>query len=149
MGQRTNEELKQIICAKVPEYLSNPTQGRTFGHLMQVCGIERKAKTMEGRLEERVLDRCLQTMREHGIISVGNKHVSWYLGQAPDEQRAEKIEALKKLVASGVGDRKHKELLRRYNLARWDRYTKTFSLTEEAEELRAEEKLTTTKQRTA
>jgi hypothetical protein len=65
---------------RILEYLKNPTEGQTFGHLQNVCDL-RAGRTVEGNgaglPETRVLDRALQGLRKAGKVEFRNRQ--WFL----------------------------------------------------------------------
>jgi hypothetical protein len=63
---------------KILEYLKNPTQGRTSGHFVVVCGFTtRFVDGDHGLPVERVVDRALQSLRKGGLIKFDKGQ--WYL----------------------------------------------------------------------
>jgi hypothetical protein len=75
--------------AKIAEYLKNPVQGQTFGHLMVVLGFgfcvrhpERtgtgKTHRIDGVAESRILDQALQKLRKAGRVTF-DRRVGWAL----------------------------------------------------------------------
>lgn len=55
---------------RVLDYLKNPVQGQTFGHLMIVLGFSpaRSDYRIDGVTQSRILDRALQSLRKSGAI---------------------------------------------------------------------------------
>jgi hypothetical protein len=76
---------------KILEYLKNPTQGQTFGHLLVVLGFDYcpqypertgtgKTHRIEGLAETRILDRALQGLRKAGKVRF-ERNVGWVLAE--------------------------------------------------------------------
>lgn len=86
-----NELVTQAIVEtkdKVLNYLKDPAQGRTFGHLMLYLGFkpspgflappeQRRATEVHGLPQSRVLDRALQSLRREGKIRHAKRE--WFL----------------------------------------------------------------------
>jgi hypothetical protein len=73
--------------SRVLDYLKNPTQGQTFGHLMLFLGFgraergNREKNRVDGVAHSRILDRALQSLRKAGKIQFADRQ--WKLTVDP------------------------------------------------------------------
>lgn len=70
------EEAIELAKGNILIHLTRPNVGRTSGHLMVACGLQKGAYISNGTSflpESRVLDRALQELRKEGKIRFVNR----------------------------------------------------------------------------
>jgi len=83
---------KAVSAAKsaIIDYLRNPTQGCTFGHLMAVLGFS-AGRRVDGVAQSRILDRALQALRREGHLRFEH-NVGWVLIRSNLEMETDEID---------------------------------------------------------